>query len=199
MADKEAKKPVMDVEKPGTTPASATSRPIIISKGPAIKDPMVNGTNTDAEEGKDKQPALPLKKKTIQPLSEQPKEETDGSEPDTGTTESPKEEIKPEPSEQSPSEAVVPELDASEETEKPASAGETPEISEEDRKRQELVEKLMVSKKYFVPIGAAAKKRTARNTTLLFVVFLLIVSGAVLAIDAEIIQTNISLPFDLIK
>lgn len=36
------KKPMEDVSKPGTTPASATSRPIIVSRTAAVSDPMVS-------------------------------------------------------------------------------------------------------------------------------------------------------------
>lgn len=190
MAEKEVKKPVMDVEKPGTTPADATSRPVIISKGPAIKDPMVNDSNAETIEKEAPLPVPSAKKKTIHPLSEQPKDETTEAQP----------EAKSEPANSEPAEAdVATNVAPTEEEEKAATAEAEAELSEEDRKRQELTDKLIAEKKYFVPIGAAEKRRTVRNTVVLFVVFIVVVAAVLFAVDAELIQTNITLPFDLIK
>lgn len=185
MADKEAKKPVMDVGKPGTTPADATSRPIIVTKGPAIKDPMVNESKPEGETQTTPTPLPSAKKKTIQPLTEQPKTET---------------EAKPAP-EAAETEEPAPELTQAEQeaTAKTEAAEAAQKLSDEELKRQELVSKLVAEKQYFVPIGAAQKKRTVRNTLLLFVVFILVIGASALAIDAELIQTDITLPFDLIK
>lgn len=186
MAEKETKKPVMDVEKPGTTPASATSRPVIVGRGPAIKDPMVNDNNPETAEQATPQPLPSAKKRTIQPLTDQPKE-----------TET---EPKPAPaSDQIAENELAPDLPQTEEAEKAAAAEAEEQLSEEERKRQELVDKLVLEKKYFVPTGAVQKKRTVRNTILLFLAFIVLLSAAVLAVDAELIQTNITLPFDLIK
>ncbi len=182
MAEKEAKKPVMDVEKPGTTPADATSRPVIITKGPAIKDPMVNEASPEATEKETPLPVPSAKKKNIQPLSEQPED-------NTGKVQS---ETKPEAE-------LAPDLVPTEDEEKAATAEAEAQLSEEDRKRQELTDKLIAEKKYFVPIGAAEKRRTVRNTAILLVVFIVVVAAALLAVDAELIQTNVTLPFDLIK
>lgn len=187
MADKETKKPVMDVEKPGTTPASATSRPVIVGRGPAIKDPMVNTSDPESTEQTNPQPLPSAKKKTIQPISEQPATEAD-TKPEVGS------EPKPEATGE-----LAPELPPTEAEERAAAADAAEQLSEEDRKRQELTDKLVAEKKYFVPIGAAQKKRTARNTALMFVVFVVVVGAALLAVDAELIQTDITLPFDLIK
>jgi hypothetical protein len=193
MAEQEVKKsvPVTDVEKPGTTPADATSRPLIVGRGPAMKDPMVNEAKPATEEVVTPQPVPSTKKKTIQPLTEQPKEEA-ASKPGPA---SPDPENNPE-AEEPDSEVTLAE---EEKTAKSAADDAAQKLSEEELKRQELVDKLVAEKKYFVPIGAAQKKRTVRNTALLFVMFILVVSGAALAIDAELIQTDITLPFDLIK
>jgi hypothetical protein len=198
MAEKELKKPVMDVERPGTTPASATSRPIIVSRGPAIKDPMVNEAKPETEEPKDAPPALPTKKKTIQPLSEQPKDVAVPSDAEDEAKKESEEVDKPEAPAQPPVEPIGPDLADDEVNNKSENPAGISEIPEEDRKRQELTDKLVASKKYYVPIGAAGKKRTARNVGLLFVILAVII-GAALAIDAGLIQTDITLPFDLIK
>lgn len=188
MAEKDTKKPVMDVEKPGTTPASATSRPVIIGRGPAIKDPMVNEATPEGDEQPTPQQQPLAKKKTIQPLTEQPVPEAE-TKSDVQPAET---DDKPEP---------APELTPAEEeaTAKSEAADVAQKLSDEELKRQELVEKLVAEKKYFVPIGAAQKKRTVRNTMLLFLSFILILGGALLAVDAGLIQTDITLPFDLIK
>lgn len=193
MAEKEAKKPVMDVEKPGTTPASATSRPVIIGRGPAIKDPMVNEAKSEDEEQPASQPLAPAKKKTIQPLSDQPASD-DESNSDTLPAET---DGKPGPEAAEP----TPELTPAEEeaTAKSEAADVAQKLSDEELKRQQLADKLTAEKKYFVPIGAVQKKRTARTTALLLIVIILIIGGALLAIDAELIQTDIKLPFDLLK
>lgn len=182
MAEKENKKPVTDVEKPGTTPAGATSRPIIITKGPAIKDPMVNEAKPEDEEQPTSARLPSAKKKTIQPLTEQPEPV---AQPDISSQ-----------TEELPTES---ELAANEEKTKSEAAEAAQKLSEEELKRQELVDKLVAEKKYFVPIGAVQKKRTTRTASLLFIVIVLIIGGALLSVDAELIQTDIKLPFDLIK
>lgn len=185
MAAKESKKPVMDVEKPGTTPAPATSRPVIIGKGPAIKDPMVN--ETKSEEDSKHQPLPPAKKKTIQPITD-----------DVSKEEEPKQ---TEPSQAEP--VANPdsnnELPSTGDTDQAEESTPEPKTSEEEIKRQELVYKLINNKKYYVPIGAVQKKRAARSTIVLLILLVVVAAGAVLAIDADLIQTDITLPFDLIK
>jgi hypothetical protein len=184
MAEKEIKKPVTDVEKPGTTPADATSRPLIVGRGPAIKDPMVNEAKSEGAEQAVSQSISPTKKKTIQPLTEQPQPEKQP-------------EATPQP--ETETEEIAPDVAPSEETVKSEAAQAAQKLSEEELKRQELVNKLVVQKKYFVPIGAAKKRRTAHSITLLFIVLVLVAGGALLAVDAELLQTDITLPFDLIK
>lgn len=189
MADKEDKKPVMDVEKPGSTPAPATSRPLIITKGPAIKDPMV--TAEDSEKTDDKETQVPLpssKKKTIQPLSEQ--------EPKAAASEEEQPSQDTEPTQTEESEGIGPDLPAEESSDVPTK-DPVDERSQEDQKRQELADKLVLEKKYFVPIGAVHKKQAARTTAVL-AVLLIIVLGVLAAIDAELIETSISLPFDFL-
>jgi hypothetical protein len=185
MPDK-AKKPVMDVEKPGATPASATSRPLIVSRGPAIKDPMVN--EDEAQPATEPQLVSSSKKKTIQPLSEQETKPAEGASPE------PSPDTKEASQEQS-----APEATPIDETPEVTSNAAAPAMSDEDIKRQELVDKLVLEKKYFVPIGAVQKKRTVRATVLFLALLLSLAAGAVVAVDANLISIGIHLPFDLIK
>lgn len=179
----EPKNSFMDVSEPGKTPAGATSRPIIVSKGAAIKDPMMAESPKTAVE-----PALPpsATKKSLQPLSAEP-ETTQATAADAAPSKSTPADTATEPTVEAP-------LDDIESTDESKHAA----ADKADVERNQAVEKLITSKQYFVPIGAVAQRRNSRNTALLAVVLLLIV-GAVLAIDAELIETGISLPFDLIK
>lgn len=188
MVDKN--KPLTDVEKPGTTPAHATSRPIIISKTPAVKDPMVA-----AEEPSPTEPVrLPpsAAKKTIVPLTAADKK------PETPAESEPADKSADKPEEAEVKEEALPVETPTDQSPEEIAAAAQAVLSKEEQQQAELVEKLVEQKKYFVPIGAVQKRRTARNTALLAFVLLVLV-GAALAVDAGIIETEFTLPFDLIK
>lgn len=176
------KKPVMDVAKPGETPAEATSRPIIVSKKPAVKDPMVNEKEEKAPEADAPSLSPSVSKKKIEPLSSASK-----------PTEEPAEK---KPEEKPDTTIATPDTDELIGEEKQEAVES--KVDEEATKRQELVDKLIAEKKYFVPIGAAQHKRNSVTAVILFLVLVAIV-GVYLAIDANLIKTDISLPFDLIK
>ncbi len=183
-------KTLTDVEKPGTTPAHATSRPIIISKTPVVKDPMVSNDEPMGAEPVRLPPSAA--KKTIAPLSAADKE------PETPTDSEPTDKIVDKPEEADSKEEALPiEAETDQSPEEIAAAAQAV-LSKEEQQQAELVEKLVEQKKYFVPIGAVQKRRTARNTALLAFVLLVLV-GAALAVDAGIIKTEFTLPFDLIK
>lgn len=182
-------KVVTDVEKPGTTPASATSRPIITSRAPAVKDPMVS-VDTAAQGSQDPVRLAPsVTKKKIIPLT--------ATEDAPATKEAPVEPEKPAESEPEPETPISEEL--TQQTADEAAVAAQIALSKEDQQQAELVTKLTEQKKYFVPIGAAKKRRAARTTLMLAIVLLLLVIGGALAIDAGIVETDITLPFDLIK
>lgn len=188
MVDKN--KPLTDVEKPGTTPAHATSRPIIISKTPAVKDPMVA-----AEEPSPTEPVrLPpsAAKKTIVPLTAADKK------PETPAESEPADKSADKPEEAEVKEEALPVETPTDQSPEEIAAAAQAVLSKEEQQQAELVEKLVEQKKYFVPIGAVQKRRAARNTALLAFVLLVLV-GAALAVDAGIIETEFTLPFDLIK
>jgi len=60
---------VVDVVAPGTTPPNATSRPIIVSHGPIMKDPMFQGT-APAVSTSPPVPAPSARAKVVTPLAE---------------------------------------------------------------------------------------------------------------------------------
>lgn len=182
----DAVKVVTDIEKPGTTPAHATSRPIITSRAPAVKDPMVSddAAKTSAEPARF---APSVTKKKIVPLETNNDSVTKAA-PTASETEAPSE-----PAEETP----LPEL-TQQDVDDAAAAAQVA-LSKEEQQQAELVAKLTEQKKYFVPIGAVSRRRTARVTLLLSIVLVMLAVGGVMAIDAGIIETNITLPFDLIK
>lgn len=66
--------------------------------------------------------------------------------------------------------------------------------------QQEAVRALADSKQYFVPIGEAKRRRSAAKVlSVLVLVFIIAAAAAYAAIDAGLIDTNITLPYDFIK
>lgn len=221
MAEPADKKPIMDVAKPGKTAAPATSRPVIINHGAMVKDPMVNEAEEAATDlpTKNETPAVsPAPKKVITPPEETaPAEEKAEEEKDTKDT-APKE-AEPDKKEETPKPA---------ETEVPADAKKEPEstetsdqasddavvdavvdqvadkkeqerLAEEEQKRKKLVDKLTAEKKYFVPLAVARHQRNNKIGLVFLVIVVLLIVGAVLAVDAGLVGETITLPFDLIK
>jgi hypothetical protein len=151
------------------------------------------------------------KKKTIQPTSSDlPKraDEAAADEPQESTEQSPiKEEVtddKPDvtdtvtaPAEGSDA-AGVDALVDSVETKKEAARK-----ADEQAQKAAALDELIASKKYFVPIGVENPGQHAKKQGHGFTVFLLFllvaVVGGYLAIDAELLDVGIALPYDLIK
>jgi hypothetical protein len=193
-------KQVMDVAKPGKNAPDASAKPVIVGHGPMVRDPMVNA-DTDAEVEKPESeeqasvPAVSIGKKVIAPITqeEEPKE-AESSDAAAPTSEpSPEEPKADETSEATDSadSAVVDAVIDQVGTKEPEGQ------SEEERKRQEELDKLVAEKKYFVPLGKA--HRNSNRMLFIFTLFLLVVFlGLLLAIDAEIIAADITLPFDVL-
>lgn len=206
-----SKKTISDVDKPGTTPADATSRPVIVGHGPTMKDPMVTADTKDTDN--DTPSAAKLRvapKKVIAPLS--PEEASVEETPQEPVSE----EVDPEKSE-STKETPAKTEPAKPESPKPADdsasdsavvdavldqANVTKHADIEDNaavKRQELVNKLVAEKKYFVPLATAQHRRNNKIAIIVLAATLPLIVGGLLAVDAGIIETNVQLPFDLIK
>ena len=214
MAASNNKKTVMDVSKPGKTAAPATSRPVIITHGAIVKDPMVNdetATDTPAQETQAPTPSAP--KKVIAPLSAaestdgKPASESDATAAaeevvaDQTTKKTPEAETKsaekdePEPEDKTENEEAV--VDAVVEQVADKKAAE--QASVEEAKRQELVTKLVAEKKYFVPLAVARRERNGKLGILFVALLIPLLIGLVLAVDAELIGQGIELPIDFIK
>lgn len=191
------KQPIDDVAKPGKTPADATARPIITGHA-MMQDPMVT---KDAEEPvatestepteKDKELAAPsAAHKVIQPLAaqEEAPKEAAKSEEDKPAEEEKTDE--PSVSDDAVVDAVLEQVgDKKQETKQ----------SEEDRKRQELVDKLVEEKKYFVPIAHEAAKRNSKLALIILGALLPLIIGLGLAADAGLVDLGFKMPFDFIK
>lgn len=221
------KKPnqVFDVAKPGKTPASSTSRPVIVGHGPMLKDPMVN----EEEKEDSRQTAPKISGGTIgEKVVEPPKKEDsdsvkESSKEDKATEESPEKTEEKKAEEQTTSTDSITEKieekeeDSSNKTDnvnndedtkqdknevqavnKADTAKKNPAQSKEDEARQKEIEKLIEEKKYFVPIGQVAKKRNNTTAVVALFIVLLAICGY-LAVDAGLILKDVVLPLDLIK
>jgi hypothetical protein len=208
MAAPKDKKPVMDVSKPGKTPADATARPII-SGHEIMKDPMVNdepakmeGVTVDVKTSDEPQETVavpPTSHKIIQPLSspEENQEETKEEPAEKPAEES---DAEPTPNEDEKKETPVTEdavVDAV--LDQVGDKKEETKESEEDRKRQEQVDKLIEEKKYFVPIAQERKRRNNRLVLLVLGALLPVIVGLGVAADAGAIDLGFKVPFDFIK
>ena len=148
-----------DVARPGNTPQSPTSRPIIVGREPLMQDPMMKGTPQPEK------PALPDHKDepTMTPptLTAAPASQPTPAAPDPAI---------PPPSE------VSTELTSSipTEGEKEAKDLKQKEVSDHNSKIQELIE----SKTYAVPVGHLRRKRTLR-VVVIGVVIAVVVSAVI--------------------
>ncbi len=181
----------MDVSKPGGTRADATARPIITGHE-IMKDPMV--TDNSADEA------------TLEESSNAPTESKELTAPSVthkviaplakDTDDTPSEEKVEEPKkieDTSPGDAVVDAVLEQVDDKKV----EKWRVEEEQR-RQEAVEKLVEEKKYFLPIDQVRSRRNNKLVLVIIAVFLPIIVGLGLAIDAGVIKPGFSVPFDFI-
>lgn len=186
-----AKKPVMDVSKPGGTRADATARPIITGHE-IMKDPMMKVlASSDSEateepvssEPEQKELAAPsVTHKVIAPLATEDESED--------SPKSKKEETVEESSDSAVMDAVLEQVD-----DKKVENWR----NEEEQKRAELVEKLVDDKKYFLPINQVRSRRNNRIILIIIAILLPLIVGLGLAVDAGIIKPGFTLPFDFIK
>lgn len=189
MADaKNESKKTMDIAKPGRSAPNTSSRPVVVSNKPEISDPMVTPTDqkpvisdeTDNTEVAEAMSSIVTKShgKIIEPVSKSNTAE------DSETTEQ----------KEAKKESAVVDAVASQ-----ADKGNKNDQSEEQAlKRQEAVNGLIQSKKYFVPIGAVARRRNKRALATI-IILLVVASASYLAVDAEIIKSSIKLPIEFIK
>lgn len=171
-----------DVAKPGKTTPDATSKPIIVGHKPLLKDPMVTAEEP-AVETTPVPKAAPLTvrpDKVITPPSEAQKPE---AVPEKTANEAP-----------ASDEAAVLEAVA----EQAESGKKAPGPSEADKKQQEEIIKLIADKTYFAPIAQTSRRRKNQVASLLGLLLVVLVGG-IFAVDANLVDIGVELPFDLIK
>lgn len=198
-----ASKPIMDVAKPGKVAAEPTARPIIVSKGAIMKDPMVNEAPKEkasefgvaAEEEKLEPLKQTIKRsKTIAPLSDEakaeeatsePSTETDQPEDEATTDEKPDEsDAPPEVSDEAVIDAVAEQVDLGKKQ------------KQEDREavaHKEAIAKLVAEKKYVLPIKQRSGRKSNKGALVTLLILLLGLAGTYVAADMGAIK----LPFEL--
>ena len=166
-------RPISDVAEPGKSAATATSKPVLVSNRPLIKDPMV--VEDDANDDAKQSPAITKgSSKKIQPLDSSPK-----------------------PLDDEESVPVEPPSEAEKETEteeqlKPKKledneAAEAARQAERDANLQKIVE----AKTYYLPINTVEKRKTKRFVVLgILLSILLIIVWLDVALDAGLIQID---------
>lgn len=207
---------VFDVARPGASMPSSSARPVIVSSKPLANDPMV--TSIDVSDGNEPTAMTARAKKTvIQPLSSSVQPETDAgaSTKTEDTSVSTVSDDAVRATTVSSDESQVSKTVKTDEVDRARADkdADTEEINElasqaaqksEAAKEQEIaaqraaeVEKMIASRKYFVPINAVKKRRTMRVVFVLLVIVLFIVVGLT-AIDAGLIDVGFELPFDIL-
>lgn len=169
---------ITDVEKPGKSAASATSKPVIVTNRPLIKDPMVV---KDSQEKTEEQPTLTKKTSTkpkIQPLEPSPEPE----------------EVEDVAPEKKPDETLTQVSESSKSEDKKTK--KTVEDSEEAAAKRKAehdanLQKIADAKTYYLPINAVEKRRTKRFVTLgVLLSILLLLVWIDIALDAELVQID---------
>lgn len=202
---KDDKKAVFDVSKPGSTPPDSSSKPIIVSHKPMIKDPMMQEEAAVSEvEETEKISSTPKDTgKVIEPLSkdsddnkEEPKKESEEKppeEPSDDKTSDDKEKDEVDPKSGDSADSAVVDAVLSQAEQKGKKSKEAEALAEREAANNKLIE----SKKYFVKIKQPKRRRNKRMLLTLIFVILLGLVGVGLAADAELIDINV--PFDFIK
>ncbi len=209
-----AGKPISDVARPGKTPPAGTSKPVIITNRPVLKDPMVieNNKSPDDNSTSSKSSTDVKLQPTTAPLLEPDASKTEDA-PATETVvhhekilaksstaptvEEAKSETEPDTAGQS-AEKEVPKPDETadsensdipspQQTDKAAIDNERAKQAEHEAAIQKLVE----SKQYFLPINSVEKRRTKRFVALgILVSLLLAITWVDVALDAGLIKLH---------
>lgn len=179
----------VDVAKPGNVAADATARPIIVGHGSALnQDPMM-ATQPGAAKNDEKKEPMSHKTAAISQVKNNAQE---ASAEDSGAVSSEETSLdnQPESSDKATVEAVADEVSTKKQHE---------QEDQETQARTQALQELIESKKYFVPIGEAQKRRSMLR--LWWAIFLLLVLGVVganFAIDGELLDIGIKPLTDLL-
>jgi hypothetical protein len=195
---------ITDVAHPGTTAPSESSKPIIVTNRPILKDPMVVEKDKDGE--------TPAKKTAVEPkIKPLPEAKPEEAKPESTAEATPEvKPDKPEPTaeaEPKPVSDTKPETkpdEAAPETGKAGAAADDKGTTDQNQKIPDAemdaaakaaaehegeIQKLVDSKKYFLPINAVEQRRSRRFVALgIILSLLLIVAWVDIALDAGLIS-----------
>jgi len=191
------KKHVPDVEKPGKSAPTTTSKPVLVSNRPILKDPMV----VVDEEGDQKESEAPAKKEpsrstppVIQPPDE-PKSEDKPPEPPAISPEPPKADEPETPNKPPEDEPASPKVAEPE----PAGSDQTKPTTDAEKKlaaeaakhaeHEAEIQKLVDEGQYILPINTAEKRKAKRFMVLgVVLAVFLVLAWLDIALDARIIS-----------
>jgi hypothetical protein len=198
---KSRKKPIADVDKPGDSAPAATSKPVIVTNRPILKDPMVvdEAAKTD-DDGKKIDEKTELKHSTapvIQPLDKsasEPEDQPDEPPKPAAPPEEPKVKDKPPADEAAPepkpASEPVPKTDDKQTTAKATKQKSDAETAEQ-AKHEAAIQHLIDSKKYELPINAVEKRKSKHFAVLgIVLAVLLVLAWGDIAADAGIIHIS---------
>jgi len=180
-SDESGKQSFDDVEKPGKSAPSPTSRPVIINHGPMMKDPMVSKIEPDDPKTEEKRPVPAPSQKVVEPLNKTVESDTKPEPPVA-------EEAKKDPA-KSENDAAVVEAVAGQ-----AIKNKNAKPSPEETAKIAEVESLIEEKKYFLSI-AQVKRRRNKRWLLGVIVVGVVLAGLYLAIYAGLLDIGVKLPY----
>lgn len=186
----EIKVHIKDVAAPGETAPDDSSKPIIVTNRPIMKDTMVK-EQTEEGEAAPQKPTLSrsTREAVVQPVSQPEKE---AEEPPKEQEAAPQPHTDEKPPEEEP---AAPDEESKEQAKKAPTAEEATAAEAAEAKKQaehdESIEKLVDSKKYALPINAVEKRRSKRVVILgLLLSVLLLLAWADIALDAGILNIS---------
>jgi hypothetical protein len=182
-----------DIAKPGKTPASSTSKPVIVTNRSMVKDPTLKSDDQVAAE-----PLVKSEAKIIAPPKDLETENTDEKQPKAA--EEPDAPSEPKSTEnaaegtESNTDKDDEQIDVGRKQRQKEAA-----LSEADKAKNEHIERLVASGRYAVPVGHIRRNKRLRSVfVIVLLLILLAFAAADLLIDAGVIKTDIQPVINLI-
>lgn len=189
-------KQIIDVTHADKTAPSDTSRPVIVTNRPILKDPMMSPATAPAEKDEpapSKESLATPSKSKIKPIEEPAADSTK----DSAKSEEPKKpelETAPEPTAEPASKPEPAKPDEPEEPEESNAPSKTPDAdadiaASKQAEHDAAMQKLVEAKQYFLPINAVEKRRSKRFVaTGVILSVILLAFWADVALDAGLVH-----------
>ncbi len=192
-----SKKSISDIDAPGKTVPPKTSKSVIVTNRPILQDPMVVDEPKADNPPAAKKTTIAHTAETIKPAKS--KEELKQDNSSETPVEAPAAPDESEPPEKPPS--TDSKAEAEETSEKPPNSSKSPKEAVQETppkkddqaqaKQNAVIERLVNSKKYELPINAVEKRKTKQFVVLgIFLAILLVVVWVDVALDAGLIKLN---------